>query len=97
MRGTLLPRSYECKRDVARQRRALEKLSASGTGVMQLQRAYADLHDAHLVFRWGSFLHILDTDSLQVFILHPHQHAGVSLPALDDALSWDCDLVLCPL
>ena len=97
MRGSLLPRSYESKRDVARQRRALEKLSASGTGVMLLQRAYADLHDAYLVFRWGSFLHILDTDSLQLFILHLHQHAGVQLPALDGALSWDCDFALCPL
>ena len=53
MRGSLLPRSYECKRDVARQRRALEKLSTLGTGVMQLQRVYADLQDAYLVFRWG--------------------------------------------
>ncbi|CAK0783978.1 hypothetical protein CVIRNUC_007181 [Coccomyxa viridis] len=42
--------SFDDRRNIARQRRALEKVS-SAKGVIQLQRAYADIHQAYLVFR----------------------------------------------
>ncbi len=52
MTGPHLSCSYDGKKDIARQRRALEKLATAGIeAAAQLKRVYADLHEAYLVFR----------------------------------------------
>ena len=47
---SVLLRSHDSRRSAAQQRRILEKLTRAG-GAIQLRRAYADIHQAYLVFR----------------------------------------------